>query len=48
MTAQVATTPAVRAEKLCKTFLDFWRRPRVEAVRCVDLEVPSGSVFVPL
>lgn len=45
MTAQAATMPAVRAEKLCKTFLDFWRRPRVEAVRGVDLEVPSGSVF---
>lgn len=45
MTAQVATTPAVHAEKLCKTFLDFWRRPRVEAVRGVDLEVPAGSVF---
>lgn len=45
MTAQHATPPAVRAEKLCKTFLDFWRRPRVEAVRGVDLEVPAGSVF---
>ena len=37
--------PAVRAEKLCKTFRDFWRRPRVEAVRSVDLTVPAGSVF---
>ncbi|MBR3581837.1 MAG: ABC transporter ATP-binding protein [Kiritimatiellae bacterium] len=45
MTAPPASPPAVRAEKLCKTFLDFWRRPRVEAVRGVDLEVPSGSVF---
>jgi ABC-2 type transport system ATP-binding protein len=37
--------PAVRAAKLCKTFRDFWRRPRVEAVRSVDLTVPAGSVF---
>lgn len=40
-----APAPAVHAEKLCKTFRDFWRRPRVEAVRGVDLDVPAGSVF---
>ena len=37
--------PAIRAENLSKTFRDFWRRPRVEAVRSVSFEVPAGQVF---
>ena len=37
--------PAVRARNLSKTFRDFWRRPRVEAVRSVSFDVPSGQVF---
>ena len=36
---------AVRAVGVCKTFRDFWRRPRVEAVRGVSFEVPEGCVF---
>jgi ABC-2 type transport system ATP-binding protein len=30
---------------LCKTFKDFWRRPRVEAVKDLDLEIHPGDVF---
>ncbi len=36
---------AVRAAGVCKTFRDFWRRPRVEAVRGVSFEVPEGCVY---
>ncbi|MGD9781486.1 MAG: ABC transporter ATP-binding protein [Kiritimatiellia bacterium] len=36
---------ALRAENLSKTFRDFWRRPRVEAVRSVSFDVPAGQVF---
>ena len=38
-------TPAIRAENLVKTFRDFWQRPRVEAVRSISFEVPTGQVF---
>lgn len=30
---------------LCKTFKDFWRRPRVEAVQDLNLEIRPGEVF---
>lgn len=36
---------ALRAENLSKTFRDFWRRPRVAAVRSVSFEIPPGQVF---
>ncbi len=36
---------AIQATGLCKTFRDFWRRPRVEAVRSISFEIPAGQVF---
>jgi len=35
----------VETRGLKKTFLDFWRRPVVEAVKGLDLTVRSGEVF---
>ena len=35
--------PVVQTAGLCKTFKDFWRRPRVEAVKDLDLEIPPGT-----
>ncbi len=37
--------PVVLTAGLCKTFKDFWRRPRVEAVKNLDLEIMPGEVF---
>lgn len=37
--------PVVQTVGLCKTFRDFWRRPRVEAVKDLDLEIRPGEVF---
>jgi len=37
--------PVVQTAGLCKTFLDFWRRPRVEAVKDLNLEIRPGEVF---
>ena len=37
--------PVVQTVGLCKTFKDFWRRPRVEAVKDLDLEIRPGEVF---
>lgn len=37
--------PVVQTAGLCKTFKDFWRRPRVEAVKDLDLEIRPGEVF---
>ena len=37
--------PAIQAADLRKTFRDFWRRPRVEAVRGISFAVPAGQVF---
>ena len=37
--------PALQAENLSKTFRDFWRRPRVEAVRSITFAIPAGQVF---
>jgi len=36
---------AIHAENLVKTFHDFWRRPRVEAVRSLSFDIPTGQVF---
>jgi ABC-2 type transport system ATP-binding protein len=37
--------PVVQTAGLCKTFRDFWRRPRVEAVKDLQLEIRPGEVF---
>ncbi len=37
--------PALQAQDLSKTFRDFWRRPRVEAVRSISFAIPAGQVF---
>lgn len=39
------STPVVQTAGLCKTFKDFWRRPRVEAVKDLNLEIQPGEVF---
>lgn len=36
---------AIHAEHLSKTFRDFWRRPRVDAVRSISFDVPAGQIF---
>lgn len=36
---------AIHAQNLSKTFRDFWQRPRVEAVRSISFEVPTGQIF---
>lgn len=37
--------PVVQTAGLCKTFRDFWRRPHVEAVKDLSLEIQPGEVF---
>jgi ABC-2 type transport system ATP-binding protein len=37
--------PVVQTAGLCKTFKDFWRRPKVDAVKDLDLEIRPGEVF---
>lgn len=37
--------PVVQTAGLCKTFRDFWRRPRVEAVKDLNLEIRPGQIF---
>ncbi len=37
--------PVVQTAGLCKTFKDFWQRPRVEAVKDLDLDIKPGEVF---
>ena len=37
-------TPS-KPPNLSKTFRDFWRRPRVEAVRSISFAIPAGQVF---
>ena len=37
--------PVVQTAGLCKTFRDFWRRPKVEAVKDLNLEIRPGEVF---
>lgn len=39
------TTPIIQAEGLEKTFRDFWRRPRVRAVKDLTFDVRPGEVF---
>lgn len=38
-------TTVIEASGLRKTFRDFWRRPRVEAVRGIELTVRRGEIF---
>ncbi len=35
----------IHAEGLTKTFLDFWRRPKVQAVKSIAFDVRVGEVF---
>ena len=37
--------PVVQTVGLCKTFKDFWRRDRIEAVKDLNLEIRPGEVF---
>jgi len=37
--------PVVQTAGLCKNFMDFWRRPRVQAVKNLDLEIRPGEIF---
>lgn len=37
--------PVVQTAGLCKTFRDFWRRPRVEAVKDLNLDIAPGEIF---
>ncbi len=37
--------PVVQTAGLCKTFRDFWRRPHVEAVKDLNLEIRPGEIF---
>lgn len=39
------TLPVVQTAGLGKTFKDFWRRPRVEAVKDLNLEIRPGEIF---
>ena len=43
--APSASAPVIRAEGLEKTFRDFWKRPKVRAVRGIGFEVRPGEVF---
>lgn len=40
-----AETFVVQTAGLCKTFRDFWKRPRVEAVKDLNLEIRPGEIF---
>ena len=39
------TEQVIEVRKLCKTFRDFWGRPKVNAVQGVDLAVQRGEIF---
>jgi ABC-2 type transport system ATP-binding protein len=39
------TLPVVQTAGLCKTFRDFWRRPKVEAVKDLNIEIRPGEIF---
>jgi len=39
------TIPVVQTVGLTKAFKDFWRRPKVEAVKDLNIEIRSGEVF---
>lgn len=45
MSDRARATPIVQTVGLCKTFKDFWRRPHVEAVKDLNLEIQPGEVF---
>ncbi len=45
MMASTHTEPIVQAENLTKVFRDFWRRPKVRALRGISFEVRPGEVF---
>ncbi len=40
-----SSSPAIHAENLRKVFRDFWHRPRVQAVRGISFDVPTGRIF---
>lgn len=35
----------IEARNLSKVFRDFWHRPKVEAVKSIDLEITQGEIF---
>jgi ABC-2 type transport system ATP-binding protein len=37
--------PVVQTAGLCKVFKDFWRRPAVEAVKDLNLDIRPGEIF---
>ncbi len=37
--------PVIEARGLCKTYRDFWGRPKVQAVRDLSLDIRRGEVF---
>ncbi len=37
--------PVVQTAGLCKNFKDFWRRPRVQAVKDLNIEIEPGAIF---
>ncbi len=39
------TTPIVHTAGLCKVFRDFWRRPKVSAVKDLNVEIRPGQIF---
>lgn len=39
------TNPVIEAKGLTKTFKDFWGRPKVHAVKGIDLTVKRGEIF---
>jgi len=39
------TTPIVHTAGLCKVFRDFWRRPKVAAVKDLNMEIRPGQIF---
>ncbi len=40
-----SNAPIVSTAGLCKTFRDFWRRPRVEAVKDLNIDIRPGEIF---
>jgi ABC-2 type transport system ATP-binding protein len=41
----IMNTPVIETRGLCKTYCDFWHRPKVEAVGGLSLQVQAGEVF---
>ena len=35
----------IEARNLTKVFRDFWHRPKVQAVKGIDLEIRPGEIF---